>query len=406
MSEPVTSSSAHRLRRIAAATTATTLSLAVLSACASDSTPASGEVDSVTVWTGLPYDSFQVPNAELFAACEEQTGIAADLEDFPPADLTGKVLQAATSGDLPDLLYLESADLSRVTETGLLTDLTDYGLSAEGYSDKIAELGSVDGVLYGLAPGVNPIALFYNKAMFEAAGIEVPTTFAELREAAAALTTPDVMGIALSADTGAGPYHFLPYLLGAGGDPADLATPEAAEALQLWKDFVADGSTSESAVTWGWDAQDFFREEKAAIVMSGAWLFGEGLPFDVGVFPVPTADGSGDPITPVGAEVWTIPVTDAARQEAAAELLACITDDVNALEMARASGRIPGDVSVGEEYSAEFPEQAPLIALLPDGFIQDPEKKGEQYEQLSLAIQDALANDADPAEALARAAGQ
>jgi hypothetical protein len=87
-------------------------------------------------------------------------------------------------------------------------------------------------------------------------------------------------------------------------------------------------------------------------------------------------------------------------------MLACLTDDANALEMARASGRIPGDISVGEKYAAEFPEQAPLIALLPNGFIQDPEKKGKQYEQLSLAIQDALANDADPAAALEKAAGQ
>ena len=29
---------------------------------------------------------------------------------------------------------------------------------------------AVDDVLYGIAPGVNPIALFYNTAMFEAAG--------------------------------------------------------------------------------------------------------------------------------------------------------------------------------------------------------------------------------------------
>jgi multiple sugar transport system substrate-binding protein len=401
----VISPTPHRLRRVAVTSTIVIASLAAVTACSS-STPSDGPVESITVWTGLPYDSFQTPNAALFATCEKETGITAKLEDFPPDDLTGKVLQAATSGDLPDLLYLESGDISRVVETGLLTDLADYDLSAEGYGESVAELGAVDGVQYGLAPGVNPIALFYNKAMFEAAGVEVPTTFDELRAAAAALTTPDVMGIALSADTGAGPYHFLPYLLGAGGDPADIATPEAAEALQLWKDFVADGSTSESAVTWGWDAQDYFRSEKAAMVMSGAWLFGEGLPFDIGVFPVPTSGGSGEPQTPIGAEVWTIPVTDDAHQAAAAKMLACLTDDANALEMARASGRIPGDISVGEKYAAEFPEQAPLIALLPNGFIQDPEKKGKQYEQLSLAIQDALANDADPAAALEKAAGQ
>lgn len=398
------SSSARRIRRGAAISTVALISVVGLAACSS-STPSTESVESITVWTGLPYDTFQVPNAAAFETCEQETGIAADLQDFPPADLAGKALQAATSRDLPDLLYLDQADLGRLAETGLLTDLTDYGLSAEGYSESVAATGTLDGTLYGVTPGVNPIALFYNKAMFEESGVAVPTTFPELREAAATLTTPDVMGIALSADSGTGPYHFLPYLLSAGGDPAELDTPEAAEALQLWKDFVADGSTSASAVTWGWDAQDYFRSERAAMVMSGAWLFGEDLPFEVGVFPVPTVDGTGEPRTPIGAEVWTIPVTDDAHQKAAAELLACITSDENALEMARASGRIPGDISVGEEYSAEFPDQAPLIATLSNGHVQDSAQKGKQYEQMSQAIQDVLAKDADPAEALAKASG-
>ena len=398
--------SPRRRWRIALTSSIVVVSVAGLAGCASSAPAASDEaVETVTVWTGLPYDTFQVPNAAVFAACEEETGIAADLEDFPPADLAGKALQAATSGDLPDLLYLDQGDLGRVAETGLLTYLTDYDLSADGYSEGVAGTGTLDGKLYGIAPGVNPIALFYNKSMFEKAGVAVPTTFAELRQAAAALTTPDVMGISLAADAGTGPYHFLPYLLSAGGDPSELDTPEAAEALQLWKDFVADGSTSKSAVTWGWDAQDYFRSEKAAMVMSGAWLFGEELPFDIGVFPVPTPDGTGEPRTPIGAEVWTIPVTDDAHQKAAATLLACISSDANALEMARASGRIPGDISVGEEYAAEFPDQAPLIALLAGGYVQDSEKKGKQYEQMSLAIQDVLAKNADPAQALAKAAG-
>lgn len=401
----MTSSAPRILRRIIVTSSAIVLSTVGITACSS-SPAASGDVDTITVWTGLPYDSFQKPNAEIFTACEKETGIKAELEDFPPADLTGKALQAATSGDLPDLLYLESNDLSRIVETGLLTDLGDYGISAEGYSEAVTDIGTDDGVLYGLAPGVNPIALFYNKDMFTAAGVEPPKTFDELRAVAKALTTPDVMGIALSADTGTGPYHFLPYLLSAGGDPSDLATPEAAEALQLWKDFMTDGSTSESAVTWGWDAQDYFRSEKAAMVMSGAWLFSEDLPFDVGVFPVPTPDGSGEPRTPLGAEIWTIPATDDAHQEAAAKVLTCITEDSNALKMAEASGRIPGDVSVGEEYSAEFPDQTPLISLLPTGFIQDPDLKGKQYEQMSLAIQDVLANGADPAAALEKAAAE
>ncbi|MDF2563484.1 MAG: putative sugar transporter substrate binding protein [Microbacterium sp.] len=238
-------------RRAVITASVAAISMAALTSCASG-TSSDATVDSITVWTGLPYDSFQEPNAANFERCESETGIAVELEDFPPADLTGKVLQAATSGDLPDLLYLEGTDLSRVAETGVLTDLAEYGISADGYGDILVEMGSYQDTLYGLAPGVNTIGMFYDKALFAEAGVEVPTTFAELREAARALTTPDRMGVALSAGSGAGPYVFLPFLLSAGGDPSDLTTPAVADALQLWKDFLADGSTSPSAVTWDW----------------------------------------------------------------------------------------------------------------------------------------------------------
>jgi multiple sugar transport system substrate-binding protein len=383
------------------------ISMAALTSCASG-TSSEATVDSITVWTGLPYDSFQKPNAANFERCEFETGITVELEDFPPADLTGKVLQAATSGDLPDLLYLEGTDLSRVAETGVLTDLAEYGISADGYSDILVEMGSYEDTLYGLAPGVNTIGMFYDKALFADSGVEIPTTFAELREVAHTLTTPDRMGVALSAGSGAGPYVFLPFLLSAGGDPSDLTAPEAAEALQLWKDLLADGSTSPSAVTWDWDAQDYFREGKAAMTMSGSWLFNEadGLGIDLGVFPIPSPDGTTPPRSPIGAELWTIPVTDDAHQAAAADVLSCITSDENALIMAEESRRTPGDVSVGQEYAIAHPDEAPLTELIEGAYLRDPEVTGKQSEQIALAVQDALANGTDAADALAKAAGR
>ncbi|MDQ0573832.1 sugar ABC transporter substrate-binding protein [Agromyces albus] len=394
-------------RRAVMAASIVIVGIAGLAACSAPPSQGSS-ADSITVWTGLPYDSFQVPNTENFERCEEETGISVELQDFPPGELTGKVLQAATSNDLPDLLYLEGTDLTRVAETGVLTDLADYDITAEGYDAKLQQMGTYDGTLYGVAPGVNTVGMFYNKGMFAEAGVEVPTTFAELRDVAAKLTTPDRMGLALSAGSGAGPYVFLPFLLSAGGDPSDLTTPEAAEALQLWKDLVSDGSTSSSAVTWDWDAQDYFREGKAAMVMSGSWLFNEaeGLGIDLGVFPIPSPDGSGPSRSPIGAELWTIPVTDDAHQAAAAEVLSCITNDENALIMAEQSRRTPGDTSVGEDYAAEFPEEAPLVALIPDSYLRDPELNGKQTEQLTYAIQDAIANGTEPEEALEKASEQ
>ncbi|RJS46590.1 ABC transporter substrate-binding protein [Nocardioides cavernaquae] len=390
-------------RRSAVAGLAVLTTSALLAACGGSGSDGESASDTVTVWTGLPYDTFQKPNAEIFAACEKETGIKAKLADFPAGELTSKALKAATSGDLPGLLYLEGTDLGRVVETGLLTALTDYGITGDDYSETVQDMGSIDGELYGIAPGVNTVAAFYNKDLFAAKGVKVPRTYAEFRAAAKKVSDDKTIGFSLAADTGTGPYVFLPFLLGAGGDPADLATPEAATALQLWNDLVADGSAPKSATTVGWEAQDAFREGKAAMVLAGAWLFGEDLPFEVGAFPVPTPDGTGNPISPIGAELWTIPATGEKTQKNAAKLLACVTSDENSLAMAEASHRTPSKTTISADYLAKFPAEQPLVDLIDDAYLRDPETAGAEAEALATAIQDSLANGTAPADALAAA---
>lgn len=391
------------LRRTAAAGIAVLSASTLLAACGGSGSGEDSASDTVTVWTGLPYDTFQKPNARIFAACEKETGIKAKLADFPAGELTAKALKAATSGDLPGLLYLEGTDLSRIVETGLLTPLSDYGITGDDYSRTVQDMGSIDDELYGIAPGVNTVAVFYNKDLFAAKGVKVPTTYAEFRAAAKKVSDDKTTGFSLAADTGTGPYVFLPYLLGAGGEPAHLDTPEAATALQLWDDFVADGSAPKSATTVGWDAQDAFRAGKAAMVMSGAWLFGEDLPFKVGAFPVPTPDGTGSPVSPIGAELWTIPATGAKTQKNAATLLKCLTNDKNSLEMAEASHRTPSKTTITQAYLEKFPEEKPLVDLIDHAYLRDPETAGAEAEALATAIQDSLANGTAPADALAAA---
>ncbi len=53
-----------------------------------------------------------------------------------------------------------------------------------------------DGKLYGVPFGVNCLAMFYNKDMLDEAGIEVPTTWSELKDAAVKLSDGSRYGFA------------------------------------------------------------------------------------------------------------------------------------------------------------------------------------------------------------------
>ncbi len=79
----------------------------------------------------------------------------------------------------------------------------------------------------------------------------------------------------------------------------DIATPEVAEALQLWVDLMKDGSLSKGALNWTQaDAENQFAAGKAAMMINGPWQFPaldavKGLNYGVVPIPVNKAGQSG-----------------------------------------------------------------------------------------------------------------
>lgn len=391
------------------------VSAAALTACSSAESanvPDSFEGLELTAWNGVPYEPFASVNKKQLEECAAEIGATITSETFPADQLVPKVLQAGSSKSLPDLVQLDGADIARVADTGILTDLADYGISGEGLDPKALSLGQYDGTLYGLTPSVNTVALFYNKAMFAEAGLQPPATFDELRETASALTTADRHGIALAGDNkGTGAFVFLPFLLSAGGDPADLTSAGAVEALELWNGLVEDGSLSQEMVNWGWDAPDQFISGKAAMTVSGPWTVGnlEGSGIDFGVVPIPTDSASRDSVSPIGGESWTVPVTDATRQAAAAKVVECLGSAENQMEHAVTGLRIPSLTATAEEYAAETPEIEAFVEQIPASYNRSAQL-GDTWNQLTVqygsAIQYAIAGGDEPAVALQKASGE
>ena len=87
--------------------------------------------------------------------------------------------------------------------------------------------------------------------MLAQAGVTPPTTWDELKAAAAKLTSGNRYGVAFSALANyEGTWQFLPFMWSNGGDETNIASPQVAEALQLWVDLVGSGSASRSVVNW------------------------------------------------------------------------------------------------------------------------------------------------------------
>lgn len=405
-----------RTWRILAGTCALPLALALAACGGGSEAPAPGESPAaVTSLRVLDYYANEPDNTVMqktLEACGTEVGVTIEREAVPGDTLIAKVLQQSASKTLPDVLMLDNPDLQQIAATGALAPLDQFGLSADGYAQGVVDASTYDGKLYGLQPVTNTIGLFYNKKILAEEGIEVPRTWDELKAASKALTEGDRYGIAFSAiNTFEGTWQFLPFMWSNGGEEKDIATPQTAQALQLWVDLVADGSASKSVVTWSQaDVNDQFKAGKAALAVNGPWQFPvlnevSGLEYDVATIPVPQA---GMPsVAPLGGETWTVPQTgDAARQAAAAKVVACLNSDANQLALGKARQTVPTKTGLLTQFVQENPSMAAFTEA-----VQTARSRtgvlGEEWPKAATSIytamQAAMTGGTDPLEALKQA---
>jgi multiple sugar transport system substrate-binding protein len=344
--------------------------------------------------------------------CGQQAGVTIEREAVPGPQLIQRVLQQASSRTLPDVLMLDNPDLQQIAATGALAPISDFGLSADGYQEGVVSANTFEGQVYGLQPVTNSIGLFYNVDILAQAGITPPKTWDELKAAAAALTEGSRYGIAFSAVADyEGAWQFLPFMWTNGGDETNIASPETAEALQLWVDLVNSGSASPSVVNWAQsDVRDQFSAGNAAMMVNGPWQFPaldqvQGLNYEVVPIPVPQA---GDTVVaPLGGETWTIPQTgDPARQAKAAEIVACLNTDDNQIALATERTTVPTKTALRDRFVTEVPRMAAFTEIVQTARARTG-KLGAEWPsaatRIYTAVQTAITGGAPPLQALQQA---
>ncbi|MBT2410590.1 ABC transporter substrate-binding protein [Streptomyces sp. ISL-12] len=373
---------------------------------------AAGEVTSITVLDYYTQRSEHTQWDQVLTACGKTAGVRVEHTSVPPASLVPRVLRQASSRTLPDLLMLDNADLQQVAQTGALTPLDQYGIDTSGFAEGILSAGTYDGKVYGLAPYVSTVALFYNKDMLAEAGVAVPRTWDELKEAAAELTRPGRHGMAVDASaTFESSWQFLPFLWSNGGHEKQLDTPRAAQALRLWVDLVKDGSMSKSVLNWTQaDVHDQFAAGRTAMMINGPWrtaALNDDEDLRWGVAPVPVPRAGQAPVTPLGGEVWTVPQSSSEeRQKKAAEVLTCLNSASNTLTLAKQHFTVPSRTAVAARYAEQDPTMAVFVKSTEGARVRTGEL-GVRWPKAATgiytAIQSALTGEQTPEEALRRA---
>jgi multiple sugar transport system substrate-binding protein len=394
------------MKRLTAVLTTAALALTGLSACGDGAGAAKNDAGTLTeidYYEAAPQNT-QLP--KLLDACGTEVGVKIEHQQVPRAQFMPKLLQQASARTLPDLALVDNPDLPQLAASGGLVPLKD--LSTDGLYPSIVTAGQYKGDTYGIAPGVNGLALYYNQDVFTAAGLQPPKTWDELTTAAKALTKGTRYGIAFSAvGTEEGSFQFEPFFWTAGASLEQLDSPEAVRALTLWKDLVEAKAASKSVVTWTQaDVNDQFMAGNAAMMVNGPWQLPtlnakQGLKF--GIVPIPIPSPTAKPVTPLGGEMWTAGHSNPERERKAVAVLKCLLGKEKSLEWSTAAGYIPSNQAAAQQLAQSNPQLAAFVEEVATAQARAAEL-GTAYpktsEALFNAIQSCLAGGKSPQEAL------
>ena len=300
-----------RLRRGLSALAIGVTAAIAMTACASGSS-AGGSADDIdkalkdggtlTYWSWTPSAKEQV------AAFEKQ---------YPK--VTVKLVNAGTGADqytklqntikagsgAPDVAQVEYYALPQFALSDSLVDLSSYGFGdlESKFSKGTWSNVAMDGKVYGLPQDSGPMALFYNKKVFDEYGIEVPSTWDEYIAAAKKLHEADPSKY-IAADSGDAGFT-TSMIAQAGGTPfttdgdkitIDLHDAGSQKWAKTWDQLVEQGLLSK---TTGW-TDDWYKQlgnGEIATMVTGAWMPGNlmaSVPDAKGdwrVAPMPTYDG-------------------------------------------------------------------------------------------------------------------
>ncbi|MDX3586828.1 extracellular solute-binding protein [Streptomyces europaeiscabiei] len=248
---------------------------------------------------------------------------------------------AAGATGAPDILRSEVGWTPAFAKKGFFLPLdgTDALKDQDKFQPSLIKQAQYDGKTYGVPFVTDTLALVYNKALFEKAGItEAPKTWDDLKKAAA--TVKDKTGVdGYWGSTQA--YYAQSFLYGDGTDTVDVAakkitvnSAEAKKAYGTWLDLF-DGKGLHKADTTA-DAyahiQDAFVNGKVASIIQGPWEitnFYKGEAFkdkaNLGIATVP-AGTSGKAGAPTGGHNLSVYAgSDKAKQEASLKFINFMT---------------------------------------------------------------------------------
>lgn len=359
----------------------------------------------IDIWYYWENESHQaILNSELDKFNESQDEIEATATYVPFADFKKQLSIGASSAELPDIVIIDSPDHASYTAMGIFADITDKVDVSQYYEGPIASCMQ-DDKLYGIPFGSNCLGLFYNKDMLEAANVEVPTTWDELRDAAKALTKDNVSGMAFCClQNEEGTFNFSPWLWSTGTDSFNINNEQGIKALTFVGDLVKDGSMSREVINWTQgDVMNQFISGNVAMMINGPWQIptmreeAPDLNWDVALIPKDEEYASA-----LGGENFA--VIDNENVDDSLEVINFLTSADEVASYIDDFGYIAARKDVAENQFQDDPQMRMFIDQMQYALPRGPHASWPEIsDAISLAFNEVITETSTPADAAAKA---
>ncbi|MBG6191661.1 multiple sugar transport system substrate-binding protein [Arthrobacter sp. CAN_A212] len=363
-----------RYTKRALAITATAMMGLGLAACGGGGGDAAGDGEltsgPITIWYSNNQDEVAWGEAMVEAWNADNPDQEVTAQEIPAGTSSEEVIAAAiTAGNAP-CIVMNTAPVAvpQFQEMGGLVPLDTFedGVEyVESRSGDVAEqYKSADGQYYQLPWKSNPVVLYYNKDLFEAAGLDPENpplgTQDELLETSRTLVESGEVEYAMWPSP-AGEFYqswfdFYPFFAAATGGTqlvvdggAAFNTEEGKAVAGMWQTMYEEGLSSQEAYTG-----DSFVDGKAAIAISGPWAipyYGDDVNW--GTAPVPGLAEGDESYTFSDAKNMAI-YSACDNQQTAWDLMKFATSEEQDGELLEITGQMPIRTDLAEAYSEYF----------------------------------------------------
>lgn len=293
-------------------------------------------------------------------------------------DISTVVTTRITGNAAPDILNIDL--FAAYQDEGLLLPAKDY-VSDETYAKlypAFLDQSVVDGTVWAIPDLASARAMYYNKDILDAAGVEVPTTWDELKAACEKIKAYDPniypWGIDMTTDEGQAAAAY--YIWNNGGDFTDadgnwtLNSDKNVEAIEFAIDLVNSGLTNtDPANETRYNLQDLFGAGQLAMMIGPnsipTYVADGGYTVNYGFAAIPTNGGNASVSAGVMDRfmVFDNGYTDE-EMAAITEFFDYFYDDARYSAWVLMEGFLPATSAGGEIVAKEDPSMAPWVDIV------------------------------------------